>query len=80
MRKTELSHDLTNVDSMIYKLEHLGKTEDASAMSSLIASIARLFSVNDDDYPAMSYPTGFSGDVSKGTKDAWDYKVSGKSK
>lgn len=81
-RESDLNVQLTDVRGVIFRLETLLGPKDSkqTTVEGIVASVARLFSVGDDDYPALSYPTGYSGDTHKGTKDAWDYKVSGKAK
>eukprot|EP00611_Tribonema_gayanum_P000627 TRINITY_DN1045_c1_g1_i2.p1 TRINITY_DN1045_c1_g1~~TRINITY_DN1045_c1_g1_i2.p1 ORF type:complete len:144 (+),score=38.14 TRINITY_DN1045_c1_g1_i2:173-604(+) len=75
-RRSSLILQLATVDKLLHDLEGSHAEKQSGAVNDVIKSVARLFSKGDDDYPMLSAPTGYSGDSHRGTKDAWDYKVS----
>lgn len=74
-KKMELEMQLVTVDDVLTMMGDTSSLGEKGEVEKLVAAVARLFSPGDDDYPYLAYPTGYSGDVNKEKKDAWDYNV-----
>eukprot|EP00904_Undaria_pinnatifida_P000180 jgi/Undpi1/10162/HiC_scaffold_28.g12615.m1 len=74
-KKMELEMQLVTVDDVLTMMGDTSSLGEKGEVEKLVAAVARLFSPGDDDYPYLPYPTGYSGDVNKEKKDAWDYNV-----
>ena len=77
-QQKELSVRLDDIRSMIKSLEIInGKDERAvDEVRETVRAIYRVFQMGDkasgNDYPSLSKPMGYSGDVGKGAKTAYD--------
>lgn len=56
---------LVTVDDVLTMMGDTSSLAEKGELDKLVAAIGRLFSPGDDDYPYLSYPTGYSGDVNK---------------
>ncbi|CAM9441887.1 unnamed protein product [Discosporangium mesarthrocarpum] len=74
-KKTELTMQLTTLEDVLEKMQDLPGAKEAGELEKLVTAISRIFSKGDDDYPYLDYPMGYSGEVNKEKKDAWDYNV-----
>jgi hypothetical protein len=77
-QQKELYDRVEKVKSMIKTLEHVNAQDDRKVdeIRETVRAIFRVFQLGDkasgNDYPALSKPTGWSGDVGDGPKTAWD--------
>mmetsp|Transcript_15424 Transcript_15424/g.22920 ORF Transcript_15424/g.22920 Transcript_15424/m.22920 type:complete len:147 (-) Transcript_15424:104-544(-) len=78
VRRSNLILQLASVDDLLMNLEHKTKRKEDGFMEGILKSVMDLFSPKDDDYPAMSKAYGYPGEVTHGTKDAWDYNMTKK--
>lgn len=56
---------LVTVDDVLAMMGDTSKLGEKSELEKLVMAVGRVFTLNDDDYPYLSYPTGYSGDVNK---------------
>lgn len=75
----QLTERLDQVRSMVSSLEVLNadsKRENVDEIRETVRAIFRVFQLGDvasgNDYPSLSKPTGYSGEVGKGSQTAWD--------
>ncbi|CAM9297874.1 unnamed protein product [Choristocarpus tenellus] len=72
-KKTELELQLVTISDILEQLQ--AGSQEPGELEKLVMAAGRVFQLNDDDYPYLPYPTGYSGEVNKDKKDAWDYNV-----
>ena len=78
VQQKELFDRLEKVKAVIASLEHVNEKDDRNVdqVRETVRAIYRVFQLGDkasgNDYPALSRPTGYSGDVGKGAKTAYD--------
>ncbi|CAM9624448.1 unnamed protein product [Scytosiphon promiscuus] len=73
-KKKELEMQLVTVDDVLMMMGDTSNLGEKGELEKLIEAVGRVFSTNDgSDY--IPYPTGYSGEVNKEKKDAWDYNV-----
>lgn len=76
-QQKELSNRLAEIKKMISALEHVNANDDRQVdqVRETVRAIHRIFQLGDqasgNDYPALSKPTGYSGDAGK-AKTAYD--------
>lgn len=56
---------LVTVDDVLLMMGDSSVMGEKGEVEKLVMAIGRLFSVGDDDYPYLPYPTGYSGDINK---------------
>lgn len=56
---------LVTVDDLLTMMGDMGKVAEKGELEKLVMAVARIFSVNDDDYPYLDYPVGWSGEINK---------------
>lgn len=77
-QQKEASSRLDEIKSMIKSLETVNSSDDRSVdeIRETVRAIFRVFQLGDkasgNDYPALSKPMGYSGDVGKGPQTAYD--------
>eukprot|EP00752_Nemacystus_decipiens_P004691 g4279.t1 len=73
-KKKELQLQLVTVDDVLEMMGDTSNLAEKGELEKLIEAVGRVFSTNDgSDY--IPYPTGYSGEVNKEKKDAWDYNI-----
>eukprot|EP00903_Cladosiphon_okamuranus_P018578 g17101.t1 len=73
-KKKELEMQLVTVDDVLMMMGDTSNLGEKGELEKLIEAVGRVFSTNDgSDY--IPYPTGYSGEVNKEKKDAWDYNI-----
>ena len=78
MQQKELYKRVDEVRSMVKQLEDLNVKEGRKAdeIRETVRALFRVFQLGDsasgNDYPSLSKPTGYSGDVGDGPKTAYD--------
>lgn len=53
------------VDDVLLMMGDSSVMGEKGEVEKLVMAVGRLFSVGDDDYPYLPYPTGYSGDINK---------------
>ena len=77
-QQKELNERVENVRQMIKSLESVNSSDDRSVdeIRETVRAIFRVFQLGDNssgnDYPSLSKPTGYSGEVGSGSTTAWD--------
>lgn len=66
---------LVTVDDVLTMMGDTSSLSEKGELEKLVMAVGRLFSPNDDDYPYLDYPTGWSGDISQVTKKCWCSRV-----
>ena len=56
---------LVTVDDVLTMMGDPSSLAEKGEVEKLVMAVGRLFSPGDDDYPYLSYPTGYSGEVNK---------------
>ncbi|CAM9276543.1 unnamed protein product [Pylaiella littoralis] len=73
-KKKDLEMQLVTVDDVLTMMGDTSNLGEKGELEKLIEAVGRVFTTNDgSDY--IPYPTGYSGEVNKEKKDAWDYNV-----
>jgi hypothetical protein len=78
VQQKELSDRVEEVRKMIETLEHMNAKDDRKVdeVRETVRAIYRVFQLGDkasgNDYPSLSRPTGWSGDVGSGSTTAYD--------
>ncbi|CAM9782012.1 unnamed protein product [Ectocarpus sp. 12 AP-2014] len=73
-KKKELEMQLVTVDDVLTIMGDSSNLAEKGELEKLVEAVGRVFSTNDGtDY--IPFPTGYSGEVNKKQKDAWDYNV-----
>jgi hypothetical protein len=73
-----LHNRVKELKDMVKTLEHLNETDDRSVdeVQATVRAIARIFqmgaSASGNDYPSLSRPTGWSGEIGDGPTTAYD--------
>ena len=77
-QQKELSARVDQVREMIQTLEHVNEKDDRKVdeIRETVRALFRVFQLGDkasgNDYPSLSRPTGWSGEVGDGPKTAYD--------
>ena len=77
-QQKELSDRVNEVKTMIEELEHVNEKDERKVdeVRETVKALFRVFQLGDkasgNDYPSLSKPTGWSGEVGDGPKTAWD--------
>lgn len=77
-QQKELYERVQKIKLTVEALEKVNKAEDrpVDEIRETVRAIWRVFQLgdkaSDNDYPKLSKPTGYSGDVGDGAKTAWD--------
>jgi hypothetical protein len=77
-QQKELSNRVDTIKKTIKSLEHLNEADDRKVdeVRETVRAIFRVFQLDakksDNDYPSLSKPTGYSGEVKGGGKTAYD--------
>lgn len=77
-QQKELYDRVEKIKKTVDALEKVNKEEDrpVDEIRETVRAIFRVFQLGDkasgNDYPALSKPTGYSGDVGDGPQTAWD--------
>lgn len=56
---------LVTVDDVLLMMGDTSTLGEKGELEKLVMAVGRLFSPNDDDYPYLEYPTGWSGDINQ---------------
>lgn len=78
VQQKELSDRVEEIRSMVKHLEHINTkdTREVDQVRETVRAIYRIFQfgdkASDNDYPKLSRPTGWTGDVGKGPTTAYD--------
>jgi hypothetical protein len=78
-QQKELAQRLEKIKQTVEALDKVNKQEGERPVDEIretVRAIFRVFQLGDkasgNDYPNLSKPTGYSGDVGKGSQTAWD--------
>eukprot|EP00522_Entomoneis_paludosa_P005998 CAMPEP_0172439344 /NCGR_PEP_ID=MMETSP1065-20121228/362_1 /TAXON_ID=265537 /ORGANISM="Amphiprora paludosa, Strain CCMP125" /LENGTH=156 /DNA_ID=CAMNT_0013188015 /DNA_START=46 /DNA_END=516 /DNA_ORIENTATION=- len=77
-QQKELFDRVEQMKKLVHSLEVINDREDREVdqVRETVRAIYRVFQMGDkasgNDYPSLSKPTGYSGDVGKGSQTAWD--------
>ncbi|KAL7441551.1 hypothetical protein ACHAXM_008121 [Skeletonema potamos] len=77
-QQSQLSKRIAEIDGLIKELEHVNGRDNrpTDEIRETVRAIFRIFAMGDkasgNDYPSLSRPTGYSGEVSGGGKTAYD--------
>mmetsp|Transcript_29698 Transcript_29698/g.81614 ORF Transcript_29698/g.81614 Transcript_29698/m.81614 type:complete len:157 (-) Transcript_29698:202-672(-) len=77
-QQKELYDRVEKIKTIVHSLEVINDREDRKVdeVRETVRAIFRVFNLGDkasgNDYPSLSKPTGFSGEVGKGSQTAWD--------
>jgi hypothetical protein len=77
-QQKELSDRVEKIKLTVEALDKVNKQEErpVDEIRETVRALFRVFQLGDkasgNDYPTLSKPTGYSGDVGKGSQTAWD--------